>query len=360
MTTRRVRQSPIVTEAAKTGAGLTTAPNLGKLFTGRDVRPATDEDIALLQVGDWISDRGCPWSYQFKRWNGDMCIGVWEGKEFLVPRHLLMVCEVMEGQVVEKFRRTSLTQNERTQQLKAGKPWDSPAVWSSVGVQCSYKEDLIFWGDKCFRIKPQIQDKYLNPRVLINFLEDSWQDLQCFLKYLHKCQPVTEKEIIDHFGCKKLLAKNAIALGVNSGILTKLRNGKYEISSQPFLEENFDRETQDPQQEFWRCKHGLHPTISPTDPRDDRFIRCDTLTTEEQICLCQQRIIQQNWRIQDLEAQPRQTRLIIGGIKSAKSAIADEEQRIDQLLDELIIYRQMLELGVSESESRYTILKLLS
>ncbi len=79
------------------------APNLGKLFTSCTKRPATAEDIALLNPGDWISERDCPWSWQFKNSCQDMAIGVWEGKEFFVPHHLLMVCEIIEGQVVEKF-----------------------------------------------------------------------------------------------------------------------------------------------------------------------------------------------------------------------------------------------------------------
>ncbi|MEH2148626.1 DNA cytosine methyltransferase [Nostoc sp.] len=85
----------------------TVAPNLGKLFTSCTKRPATTEDIALLSPGDWISERECPWSWQFKNSCQDMAIGVWEGKEFFVPHHLLMVCEVIEGQVVEKFFKKS-------------------------------------------------------------------------------------------------------------------------------------------------------------------------------------------------------------------------------------------------------------
>jgi hypothetical protein len=81
----------------------TTAPNLGKLFNSRTSRPATPEDIALLAPGDWISERECPWSWQFKKFCQDMVIGAWEGKEFFIPHHLLMVCEIVEGQVVEKF-----------------------------------------------------------------------------------------------------------------------------------------------------------------------------------------------------------------------------------------------------------------
>ncbi|WP_375491155.1 hypothetical protein [uncultured Nostoc sp.] len=81
----------------------TTAPNLGKLFNSRTSRPATPEDIALLASGDWISEKDCPWSWQFKNSCQDMAVGVWEGKEFFIPHHLLMVCEIIEGQVVEKF-----------------------------------------------------------------------------------------------------------------------------------------------------------------------------------------------------------------------------------------------------------------
>ncbi|MEH1808519.1 MAG: hypothetical protein V7L28_24820 [Nostoc sp.] len=85
----------------------TIAPNLGKFFTSCTKRPATAEDIALLAPDDWISERECPWSWQFKSSCQDMAVGVWEGKEFFVPHHLLMVCEIIEGRVVEKFFRKS-------------------------------------------------------------------------------------------------------------------------------------------------------------------------------------------------------------------------------------------------------------
>ncbi|PHJ59614.1 hypothetical protein VF14_32605 [Nostoc linckia z18] len=81
-----------------------TAPNLGKTFNGT-ARPATDEDIKILETGDWIKRREHPWCYQFKKWDGDKAICTWEGDEFFVPRHLLMVVEVLEGQVCEKFFR---------------------------------------------------------------------------------------------------------------------------------------------------------------------------------------------------------------------------------------------------------------
>jgi hypothetical protein len=98
-----LKNFPTMTVMSTTGYA--NAPNLGKLFTNRTSRPATPEDIALLSPGDWISERDCPWSWQFKNSYQDMAIGVWEGKEFFIPHHLLMVCEVVEGKVVEKFFR---------------------------------------------------------------------------------------------------------------------------------------------------------------------------------------------------------------------------------------------------------------
>ncbi|MBN3951921.1 MAG: DNA cytosine methyltransferase [Nostoc sp. NMS7] len=78
-------------------------PNLGKLFTSCTKRPATAEDIKILSPGDWISEKDCPWSWQFKNSCQDMAVGVWEGKEFFIPTNLLMVCTVVETNPVEKF-----------------------------------------------------------------------------------------------------------------------------------------------------------------------------------------------------------------------------------------------------------------
>ncbi len=91
----------------------TTAPNLGKLHTSSTTRPATAEDIEILVPGDWISEKECPWSYHFKRWDGDMCIGAWEGKEFPIPRQLVMVCEVIEGKATKFYRKPENSLLER-------------------------------------------------------------------------------------------------------------------------------------------------------------------------------------------------------------------------------------------------------
>jgi C-5 cytosine-specific DNA methylase len=79
---------------------------------------------------------------------------------------------------------------------------------------------------------------------------------------------------------------------------------------------------------------------------------------EVQIQLCTKRIIKHNWLIQDLKLQSSKTARV--AIKSAKNAIASEESRIDQLLEELIVYRQLLEMGVDKAEARTTVLKLIN
>lgn len=79
-------------------------PNLGQAFESYSSRPATTEDLAILKSGDWIKAKDSPWCYKFKRWDGDTCVGVWEGKEFLIPQHLVNVCTMIDGRVVEKFK----------------------------------------------------------------------------------------------------------------------------------------------------------------------------------------------------------------------------------------------------------------
>ncbi|MBH8566698.1 DNA cytosine methyltransferase [Nostoc sp. CENA67] len=109
-------------------------------------------------------------------------------------------------------------------------PWDSPQEWSSAGVLCKYENDVIFWGELQFQVNPQIKKIYLNPRVVVNFLEDSWCVLKSFIKYLAKYnKSATEKEIIDHYGCEKSLAQDALKLGVNLGFIAK-ENGKYSTT----------------------------------------------------------------------------------------------------------------------------------
>lgn len=78
-------------------------PNLGKTFDG-DARLATTEDIKLLSPGDFIKAKDEPWCYKFKRWDNDICIGVWEGKEFLIPQHSLSVCTLIDSRIVDKFK----------------------------------------------------------------------------------------------------------------------------------------------------------------------------------------------------------------------------------------------------------------
>ncbi|MEH1902512.1 MAG: DNA cytosine methyltransferase [Nostoc sp.] len=81
---------------------------------------------------------------------------------------------------------------------------------------------------------------------------------------------------------------------------------------------------------------------------------------EVQIHSCQERIIQHNWHIQNLEAESKQTKTIKEAIKSNKGAIASLVQRVDQLLEELIIYRQFLALGCDQYQARVEVLKLLN
>nr|WP_256874478.1 hypothetical protein [Nostoc sp. C057] len=122
------------------------APNLGKLFTGCTKRPATSEDIALLAPGDWISERECPWSWQFKNSCQDMAVGVWEGKEFFVPHHLLMVCEIVEGRVVEKFFKKSEVQDFKADHadLKVGDGL-RPTVGDRIRITRTRTQNLSQW-----------------------------------------------------------------------------------------------------------------------------------------------------------------------------------------------------------------------
>ena len=337
----------------------TTAPNLGKTFNGV-ARPATEEDIKILIPGDWIKRQEHPWCYQFKKWDGDKAICTWEGDEFFVPHHLLMVVEVLEGCHIKKFRKpdskfkvgdrvitpalasprelpsmvgtileiptsddpdkldydykvqlpdgsyeffrpewlkhfvlqvgdrvritktrtknlshwvgkiaTITSINTNTINVEAGeavvkkfltlkhgwyevisdqlpsvikseskfkvgrtdsiqKPWDSPQAWLSAGVQCRYENGLIFWGDLQFEVDPKIKAKYLNPRVVVDFLEDSWCDLKAFISYIAKLKSATEKEVIEHYGCEKSLVKNALKLGIGLGFLIE-EKGQYKI-----------------------------------------------------------------------------------------------------------------------------------
>ncbi|MHC5825556.1 MAG: DNA cytosine methyltransferase, partial [Nostoc sp.] len=77
---------------------------------------------------------------------------------------------------------------------------------------------------------------------------------------------------------------------------------------------------------------------------------------EIQIQMCQERIIKHNWHIQNLDVLP-QTKDTKEAIKKALSAISSEQEWIDQLLEELIIYRQFIALGCDRA--RVEVLKLL-
>ncbi len=111
---------------------------------------------------------------------------------------------------------------------------------------------------------------------------------------------------------------------------------------------------------FWRCRWGLHPCDQVPEGAQKDHIRCDTLPIDQQIRISQERIFQQNWRIQDLEAQPKQSKEIKKTIESAKGNIAFEEGLIDSLLPSLIIYRQFLDLGLSEGEAKREVLGIIA
>ncbi|MCC5636361.1 GNAT family N-acetyltransferase [Nostoc sp. CHAB 5844] len=301
---------------------IATAPNLGKVFNGTAI-PATDEDIAILSSGDWIKEKDNPWCYHFKKWDGDMCIGVWEGDEFFVPRHLLMVVEVLEGKACEKFFRSLEKRNLKETEISTD--YSQLKVGDRIRITQVRNRNLSHWIG-CEAEITSIDDKTIG--VLTGEGKQK----------------------------KYLTLKHEWYTKINKEPLTKdkVPSGLYVIGPScvlPLPPSQFEG--------FWRSRSGLHPTIAPTQ-EDDRFIRCDILPVEEQICLCQQHIIQQNWRIQDLESQPKQNQLIKDGIKSAKNAIASEETRIDQLLEELIVYRQLMETGISPLESKKAVLNLIA
>ncbi|MBD2488996.1 KOW motif-containing protein [Aulosira sp. FACHB-615] len=593
----------------------TAAPNLGKVFNGT-ARPATDEDIAVLTPGDWIKRREHPWCYQFKKRDGDRVICTWEGDEFFIPRHLLMVVEVLENQVCEKFfrkpepsstpaplhpytphvgderdnfasfktgDRVRITQGKHkgksaeiheikaenhiccwveegfylhfaSQELeldsnfdgklhpyaphRVPEPWDSPKKWESQGIECFYDGRCVSWGNTKIQVTDHLKKTYINPLTLVNFLEDSWNLLPQITRVL--TQPMAKLAI--SFACDLTLRQvsKALELGVDIGLI-QMQGKLYSLSSQRLSrvtvkpgthitnEENnlgiikddlgfgfivdwlegdsrtynwerddkaiegmslapqwlvdkfskdacwnsdhfgevphqvepdgqatifYDTTGEPPEPEdfgtieeyeeawqkweakhstdlppdsstafkkgqriiyegrtgvlgkkttefgklgfyvkwdnglpetrvtvdrlevccktqqkqpsaegFWRSKSGLHPIkVKEGDGGDDRLLRCDTLPIEEQISLCQQRINQQNWRIQDLESQPKQNQLIKDGIKSARNAIADEEIRIEQLKSLLPVqeevpeklrfaYRQLRQKGMSHSQA---------
>ncbi|RCJ20115.1 hypothetical protein A6S26_05185 [Nostoc sp. ATCC 43529] len=616
----------------------TTAPNLGKLFTSSGTRPATDEDIALLEKGDWISARENPWSYQFKSWDGDTCIGTFEGKEFLIPRHILMVVEFFEGQVVEKFYRRepdsnqslnnlnksntkpgvyivdrqgslakvaddlgfgfvldwlgfgeapvpasgkNLTynwerddktigrlaiapqelvakykaQNERTHQFKVGDrlmsshpitkgeitvakyptfSWDGKqdvekpdyvlttennlihvSYLSSIdstqqlvegrsnafkvgsrvrilnknfgeyGQECnvinlqtngwvvvdtpkgtyhssnlelieSSNSHKFSVGVACFSVGDRVRDTFPGgkPRTgtiadtpekyaLVHWdgvsLENSPNGQQWSYEYLEKddsSRAIATRWNPDHFGevPRQVDASGQATIffddtgeppepddfdtieefnqawdeweqrdvctpepsaDENDGqkLVTEFRKGDKVAPAWPAgrgrrgvvekVEKNFahiewtngtsgkvrfdqlllvERAKEESLPiPFWRSRFGLHPCDQPAPEGAQKdHIRCDTLPTDQQIRICQERIFQQNWRIQDLEAQPKQSKEIKKTIESAKSNIAFEEELINSLLPSLIIYRQFLDLGLSEGEAKREVLGIIA
>ncbi|MBW4677770.1 MAG: DNA cytosine methyltransferase [Desmonostoc geniculatum HA4340-LM1] len=79
---------------------------------------------------------------------------------------------------------------------------------------------------------------------------------------------------------------------------------------------------------------------------------------EIQIQSCLERINQHNWHIQNLEAERKQTKDIKEAIHTGKSAIASSFERINQLLEELIIYRQFRDLVGADEAKKMTLRQL--
>jgi hypothetical protein len=135
-------------------------------------------------------------------------------------------------------------------------------------------------------------------------------------------------------------------------------SGKVRFDQLLLVERAKEESLPDP---FWRSRFGLHPcTKPPTEDAQRDCIRCDVLAIDQQIRICQERIFQQNWRIQDLEAQPKQTKEIKKTIESAKSNIAFEERLIDSLLPQFITYCESIDSGISEDESKKMTLEIIA
>lgn len=475
------------------------APNLGESFEIRVSRPATDEDIAILAPGDWISERDHPFSWQFKRWDGDMCIGTWEGKEFLVPRHLLTVCTVVDGQATKfywavkrgdiEFKVGDKVQHKvyfdgegpqgivvevdnKAQSVKVkmddGKVYsfnpETLKLRNKVSVDIApenliksqdngfeelieqfdeaisgLSKDEVQVGDR-FALKPGITnecnvtaidgDKYHVIWGLNGYEQDVDRTFFDNLKAVKRIEvgdrlfsmhPYIKGEIVvAEYPCVDAAGEdwkfvvtaeaNLIHLKFLSSI-DSVSSPESTVKSQESLTEDdrwnpnhfgevphqieadgqatifYDTTGEPPEPEdfatideyeeawqeweqnqpvapsqsegFWRARFGLHPTIAPT-REDDRFIRCDTLPVEEQIKLCQDRITQQRWRIDDLTKNCKAGQSKDNAVASAESAIASENSRIDELLEDLIIYRQFLDLGLEKDEAREMALAIIA
>lgn len=72
------------------------ATNLGKVFNG-NAKPASQDEVKALKKGDWIKAKGEQFCYQFKEIRGEDVVGLWEGKEFLVPISELMIANPVES-----------------------------------------------------------------------------------------------------------------------------------------------------------------------------------------------------------------------------------------------------------------------
>lgn len=507
----------------------TTAPNLGKSFTSRTSRPATDEDIAMLTSGDWISERGHPWSWQFKRWDGEMCIGTWEGKEFPVPRHLLTVCTVVDD-VPTKFHKKSqpdsrfkvgdrvrwhehpnciyeiikpekgghvtieLTEAENPvkpyppnrkrvalweievldratlrrlealkdsqvidkaleqrldslKRLKIGcRYWDSKSnrfgkfagetpdgfaklvndrscftacptdlwqasLWEGLRVRRARWGDGVidrwhpytggWWikwdkGSECAcqdnLLTPLIEvgDKFaLNPGATQEFEVKAIAkgEKPYHIKWTYGPDEVHQVDV-EFFRKFKRIKRDVKDYDTSDGRWNPDHFGKvphqieesgqatifYDTSNEPPCPEDFatieeyeaawqEWEQNQPLSQsegFWRARSGLHPTIKPSNPKDDRFIRCDTLPVEDQIKLCNDRIAGQQWRIDDLMKNSKAGKSRDNAVASAESAITSEQARIDELLEQLIIYRQFLDLGLDKDEAKIMALRIIA
>lgn len=112
-------------------------------------------------------------------------------------------------------------------------PWDDHTqTWESgahIGncQQCRYDGDILTWGDKSIKVTSHMKTKYLSPRVVVDYLQDSWRFIELINNLLVDDEGFKAESIAKAIKQSHQSTKMALEVGVDVGIFEKRKGGIY-------------------------------------------------------------------------------------------------------------------------------------
>lgn len=130
--------------------------------------------------------------------------------------------ELMQLSLFSEPTQTSTPWNIYPQQWESGKHINQV-------VNCNYDGQYICWGNHTVKVTEHLRNKYLNPRLLIDYLQDCWLIIEC-IKPVLECGPQKKEVLAKATGQAYKQVEFALKVGCDIGLFERLRGRLYALA----------------------------------------------------------------------------------------------------------------------------------